>query len=413
MTVAGRRARMIRAILPLLAVVACALPHQTAGAESAEAAVQQRMAAVVMGVTMGVFFHEFAHAMIGELALSATGPEEDAADEFSALVMSQLTQDGSDPRSINANAATYSSLLWHYLALENQRSGQPAPWHGEHAPDERRFRHTFCLLYGSNPAVYNQLADRLQLDRRFRLRCVDDYRRKYKVWESIVTDVSRDLGPDSPGLHAADTPGGRIDLVIGASNTGYEPMVQTMFAEGLTEMLDGLSRKLVWPRDILVEFRDCGMRNAYYDQASGGITMCYEMIDHLTRLVLQAEGIAVAPQQGGAAGSFMHGVWWTRLGTIYGPLDVTITYNPNRTYQSDEVWVQTGEVAARVVGTWAAEATRGQFLVHHVPEQWLPQQVCYYSQAACQRGRQATSHAVQVFDQNSMHVDGVVWQRIR
>ena len=411
MAVAGRRARMIRAILAFLAIAASALPHQSAEAESAEAAAQQRVAEVVVGVTMGVFFHEFAHAMIGELALPATGPEEDTADEFSALVMSMLTQDQSDPHSLNA--ATYSSLLWFYWALEKDRAGQPVPWHAEHAPDMRRFRHTFCLLYGSNPAVYHGLADRFQLDRSFRSRCVVDYRKRYKAWESIVKQVARDLGPDSPGVHAADTPGGSINLVVRASNTGYEPMVRVMFAEELKEVLDELSRYLVWPRDILVDFRDCGEPSAYYAPATGGITICYELLAHLTQIVLQAEGIAAVPQQGGAAASFMHGVWWARLSTVYGPLDVTITYNPNQTYQSDEVWVQTGEVAAHVLGTWAVEAAGNQFLVRRLPEQWLPQQFCYYSQAACQRGQQPTNHAVQVVDQNAIHVDGVVWQRIR
>ncbi len=143
MAVAGSGARVIRATLAFLAVAACALPHQAALAESAAAAGPQRMAEVVMGVTMGVFFHEFAHAMIGELELPATGPEEDTADEFSALVMSLLTQDEMDPGSLNA--ATYSSLLWYYWTLEKDRAGQVVPWHGEHAPDMRRFRHTLGL----------------------------------------------------------------------------------------------------------------------------------------------------------------------------------------------------------------------------------------------------------------------------
>ena len=307
------RALVIRATLAFLAIVACALPHRSAGAQSAETAMHERVAEVVVGVTIGVFFHEFAHAMIGELELPATGPEEDTADEFSALVMSTLTQDESDPHSLNA--ATYSSLLWYYLALEKDRAGQPVPWHAEHAPDMRRFRHTFCLLYGSNPAVYHDLANRFQLDRSFRSRCVDDYRKRYKAWESIVKQVARDLGPDSPGVHAADTPGGRINLVVRASNTGYEPLVRLMFAEGLKEMLDELSRYLVWPRDILVDFRDCGITNAYYDPASGGITMCYELLADVTQIVLQAEGIAAVPQQSGTAASFMHGVWWARLST--------------------------------------------------------------------------------------------------
>ena len=44
-------------------------------------------AKVVLGSTLGIFFHEFGHALIGETKLPATGPEEDVADGFSAFVL--------------------------------------------------------------------------------------------------------------------------------------------------------------------------------------------------------------------------------------------------------------------------------------------------------------------------------------
>ena len=388
-------------------VAALALPHQTAMAAN-EAAVQQKME-VAMGVTLGVFFHELGHAMIGELELPATGPEEDTVDEFSAIAMSQLIDGEVPPDPLLVNVATYSSLLWYYAAQDKGAQGQTHPWRGEHAPDIRRFRHTFCLLFGSSSAVYSRLADQFKFDRSFRSRCTQDYPTRYRAWEEILSLRARNLGPDFPGAYSPNEPGGRINLFFHPSNSEYEPFARQLF-EGLAEeLLDGFSEYFVWPRDISVEFRDCGRINAFYRPQTGRITMCYEMIKHGTELVLRAEGIDVAPTRDPAMG-FLQGAWWARIGTEYGPLDVTITYHPNGAFQIDEIWAQTGDLAARVGGTWSAESAGNQFLIRRLPEQWLPQDFCYYSQAAC-RGAQATSRPAQVVDRNAMSVDGVVWQR--
>ena len=385
-----------------IVVAALALPHQTAMAAN-EAAVQQKMAEVAMGVTLGVFFHEMGHAMIGELKLPATGPEEDTVDEFSAIAMSSAAEE--DP--LLGRVASYSSLLWYVFAEQAAQGRILTSWHGEHSPDIRRFRHTFCLLFGSDPLMYSRLADLFPFDERFRSRCVQDFTKRSKAWESIMASKARYLGLDSPGAYPADAPGGRINLSFRPSSSGYMPFVKQLF-DALSPVLDELSRYLVWPRNILVEFRDCGEINAYYDPDSGRITMCYEMIKHGTELVLRHEGIDVAPRD--PAMSFLQGAWWARIGTEYGPLDVTITYHPNGAFQIDEIWAQTGDLAARVGGTWSAESAGNQFLIRRLPQQWLPQDFCYYSQAAC-RGAQATSRPAQVVDRNAMSVDGVVWQR--
>lgn len=367
-----------------------------------------------MGVTMGVLLHELGHAMIRELELPATGPEEDTVDEFSAVAMSMAAAGETDRLLINT--AKYWSLLWWHMAQKNEREGQFFPWHGEHAPDLRRFRHTFCVLFGANPTAYDRLADSVGVDQNFKRRCAADYGRKKRAWESILELRARNLGPGSPGVYPATTPGGRIDLVVHDSANKYAPFAKLLVSEGLVQLTDLLSQTLVWPRDLLVEFRDCGEINAYY-HPDGIVTMCYEYIRYASQIVLQAEGIAAMPSQRGSIMSFVQGTWSARVLAASHPLDVTITYNPDQTYLIEEVWVpaglQPGGLAARIEGTWAAVEgdAANQLFIHRQPEQWLPQESCYYTMAAC--GSETQAYPAQIIDQNAIYVDGIVWLRTR
>ena len=391
------------------------LPWSAAVAAVNQDALNQRVAEVVMGVTMGVLLHELGHAMIGELELPATGPEEDTVDEFSAVAMSQLVTDRTDRLAVNA--ATYSSLLWWRWAQVKEREGQFAPWHGEHAPDLRRFRHTFCVLFGADPVEYSGLADRFEVDQRFKDRCVRDYRKKVDAWEEILALRGRHLGPDEPGVHPATTPGGRLRIVFHDSSNEYAPFAKLLFDVGLAELTDYLSEYLVWPRDLLVEFKDCGYANASYSPDAGAVTMCYDLIQYASQIVLQAEGIAAVPSQRGSIMSFVQGTWSARVVAASHPLDVTITYYPDQTYLIEEVWVpaglQAGGLAARIEGTWAAVegGAANQMFIHRQPEQWLPQESCYYTMAAC--GSETQAYPAQIIDQNAIYVDGIVWSRTR
>lgn len=373
-------------------------------------ALGQRVSEVATGVTMGLLLHELGHAMIGELALPATGPEEDAVDEFSALAMSELAAGDT------IDVATYSSLLWWHWAEKNEREGQYFAWHGEHAPDRRRFRHTFCVLFGANPTAYDRLADRVGVDQKFKSRCAADYERKKRAWESIWALRARHLGPDMPGAYPADSPGGRISLVFRDSPDEYAQFLRRLFEEALPAMLEPFSQIFVWPRDLLVEFKDCGELNAWYSPADGAVTMCYEFMRYATLVVLQADGISTAAvTQRGAAMGYVQGTWSARVVVASHPLDVTITYNRDQTYRIEEVWLpsglEPGGLAARIEGTWAAVegGTPKQLFIRRQPQQWLPQESCYYSQAAC--GSETRDYPAQIVDQAAMYIDGVIWLR--
>ena len=402
---------MTRSFLLILSIVACALGFRAALAENIDAQAE-RIAEVVMGATMGVFFHELAHAMIGELELPATGPKEDTADEFSAYAMATMVQGEADPFLINL--VTYSSLSLYYSAEEKRRGGRPHRWQAEHAADIRRFRNYFCMLYGADPALYGNLADQFGFDRNTIKRCSTDYAKRSKAWDTLIEPHTRNLSPDQPGTHPAAAPGGQVSLAFGPTHYRYGDMARRLLDEFLRGHLQALSRFLVWPRNLLVEFRDCGTPNAYYDPDSGTITMCYELVEEASRTVLRAEGIA-SLTPGEQAMAFLQGTWrWrTRVNTESGLMDIRITYNADQTYRSDEIWTQSGNLAARVTGAWSVQPTGlGQLMIHRRPTQWWPREFCN-GRGYCQpHARQPANYSVQIINQNTMNIGGAVWMRI-
>jgi hypothetical protein len=59
----------------------------------------------------------------------------------------------------------------------------------------------------------------------------------------------------------------------------YEPYLRFVTDEKLLQdAVDTVNGLVALPRDVVVNFRDCGEPNAFYDPASGNITFCYELV---------------------------------------------------------------------------------------------------------------------------------------
>lgn len=401
---------MTRSFLLILSIAACALGCRAALAENLGVQ-DERIDAIVAGTTMGVFFHEFAHAMIGELKLPATGPEEDTADEFSAWVLANWVRGKADSFLIKMTNA--SPLFWYYSARERDQAGQPHRWQGEHAPDIRRFRHTFCMLYGADPFLYGSLADQVEFSLEDKHRCINDYPKHDKAWTEILMLRARNLGSDRPGTYPANTPGGQIELAFQPTQSPYGHRARELLNKFLEEKLRELSRQYVWPRNLRVEFRDCGEINAKYYSDTGTISICYEFIEHASLTVLRGENIA-APRLGQQAMAFVQGAWWARVNTESGLLDMRIIYNPDQTYRSDETWTQTGHLAARVTGAWSVQpAGPNQLMIHRNPTQLHPREFCNNLGYCRPHTRRPAGYPVQIINQDTMNVNGVVWTRMR
>lgn len=258
---------------------------------------QRKISAIMLGSTLGILAHELGHALIGEFQLPATGAEEDTADEFSALIMASMLQDTTGMQAgvpeFLREVIGYSTLLWFHDAVQSQRKGVSLPWYDEHAASETRFRNTLCMIYGSSPAQFAFLADRVELPERERGRCEIDHAKRYRAWEMIVQPYARNQGGEYPGHRPADEPGASVKVSYQRSATAFGQSLEAEFRnlglfEGLATGLEGL---LVWNRDLNIIFADCGVANAFYDPSRAQIVMCWEGIEHFFWIVAEPEGV--------------------------------------------------------------------------------------------------------------------------
>ena len=384
---------------------------------------------VLMGTTFGVFFHEFAHALIGETGLPATGPEEDTADGFSAILLASMTEEGDvaneQERDFLEGMAEFASLYWYYSGLQSQnRTSSPGAWQDEHAPDLNRFRNMFCLIYGSNPNRYEDIAAKVNLSDRTKSRCQTDYKVRYEAWEKILVTVARDLGPDLPGEFPVNAPGGKISVVFQPSQLPEGKAIKDLMDRSnvMVEMLDFLSQVFVFPRDLKVEFRDCQEINAWYDPQAGAITMCYSLIQATTQLVLQSEqragggggGVTPPPVSPGGnttgdAAAFLAGTWEAKFPINGQDYAAVVSYTADGQYLSlsDSPY---GRI--EVSGTWTASSGGANTIrIDATPVQWSPQQLCDNA-GNCQQNQQSPfSTDVQVVDQNTVNAEGTNWSR--
>lgn len=122
--------------------------------------------------------HELGHAIIGELDLGVTGGEEDAVDDFAALLLLELKEPGLAVDGAEA-----------MLDLGMLSQGQ-APFSDEHSLSPQRFYNVLCLAYGADPVSVGPVAGRY-LPQQRAVRCADEYRKKRKAWEAMTEPYTR------------------------------------------------------------------------------------------------------------------------------------------------------------------------------------------------------------------------------
>src|SRR5690606_38877602 len=110
------------------------------------------------------------------------------------------------------DVVSYATLLWYHDAQKMAAAGQRLPWYDEHSASETRFRNTLCIIYGSDPARYKPLADRVGLPERERARCEIDYTKRYAAWDTIIAPYTSEQRP-------ADAPGAKVSVVYEPSNS--------------------------------------------------------------------------------------------------------------------------------------------------------------------------------------------------
>lgn len=122
------------------------------------------------------FFHESGHMVIHELNLPTTGKEEDAADQFSTLLLAARGEAGED--------AALAAAAW--FGLANKPSPSAKQYLNEHSLDQQRFYSIVCLLYGDEPEKFAELAKKSGLDNTRLKRCRGEYTQVATSWNRLL-----------------------------------------------------------------------------------------------------------------------------------------------------------------------------------------------------------------------------------
>lgn len=137
--------------------------------------------------------HEAGHAYIADHDLPVLGKEEDAVDNFAAIIMLNYVENG-DQAAINAAEM---------FALESE--GRPDYYRsyeyiGEHSFDLQRYFSTLCLVYGSNPKAHPQLLDEIEQELRQERQqaCIDTFDDIDTNWKQVLSQHW--LGTDKPNF---------------------------------------------------------------------------------------------------------------------------------------------------------------------------------------------------------------------
>jgi hypothetical protein len=137
-----------------------------------------------MDVLMHVVLHEMGHALIDLYDLPHSSREEDAVDSLAAILLIEMFEDG---REVSINTARSFAIK----SFDNTSSGW-RNYSDEHSLDEERYRKIICLIYGSKPDSYTDLArDSGLTDRQIRA-CPVVFKRQKSAWRKQLKPYLRD-----------------------------------------------------------------------------------------------------------------------------------------------------------------------------------------------------------------------------
>jgi hypothetical protein len=212
--------------------------------------------------TLFAIIHEMGHVLIGEMELPVLGLEEDAADAHAVLVMLKA-----------GNVFTPRVLVdaakgWFVSDQRAREHGEKLAFYDEHGLDQQRAYQIVCLMVGSDPDKFADLARDTNLPEARQATCKGDYSNASWSWDKTAQTSSPH--PDQPMTNIEVTSGeGKGELDVFAQS------FRSMLVLEITSEV--AAEEYVWRRPFTMEMQSCGQPEAHWNIPSRTLTVCYEM----------------------------------------------------------------------------------------------------------------------------------------
>jgi hypothetical protein len=231
---------------------------------------EQRQSVVefVAGNMLFVLLHEMAHVLVTEMGLPVLGREEDAADAFATVTLLKLGTAFSHRVLVEAAQGWFLSDKrdrWQRLTLT---------FYDAHGLDKQRAYQIVCLMVGSNPEQFGDLADETGLPEDRQQTCMGDYSNASWSWNKVLEPHRRSEEPKT-----------NVAVIYGDGKHQFDVYARSLRSIRLLEtVVDHAVDQFVWRKPFTVQIQSCGNVNADWDITSRKLTLCYEMAQDFARL---------------------------------------------------------------------------------------------------------------------------------
>ncbi|MCS7266895.1 MAG: DUF4344 domain-containing metallopeptidase [Geminicoccaceae bacterium] len=265
----GRIVNLTRLVLVAFALFFADLaagdpPTETEDAEDAD------VAEFVLANTLATFSTELARALIGELKLEPPHLMFEAVDELALLLLLP-----SEPDPLRDELVQAAVEGWAMAADRRGEPEEPVYWVSQ-GVDEQRFARLVCLLVGSDPETFADLARELGIEGEEVARCSDEYERTLATWTALLEPHGRTKRKRSRG--------GTIRIEYDDAQA-FRDLRELVQKAGVLEALAAeIVSSLVLPRTLVVRLQSCGEENARWLPAERRIVICWELVRAFERL---------------------------------------------------------------------------------------------------------------------------------
>ena len=129
----------------------------------------------------GIMLHEVGHALVDIYDLPVTGMEEDAVDQFSALIQSRTYGDYDPHYETGQIMMLDMAQWWDYMSQYRE-----PPYWAVHSLNEQRFYNVACYVYGSDPEYNRDLLGFDYLPHSRAKKCPQDYAQMASSWDRLL-----------------------------------------------------------------------------------------------------------------------------------------------------------------------------------------------------------------------------------
>jgi len=229
-----------------------------------------------------VMLHELGHGAVAEFNIPITGREEDSADNFAIVNLLRV-----------GNAFSHRILVeaargWFLSDRRDRDSKEPLEFYDEHSLDKQRAYQIVCVMVGSDPVGFKDLADETKLPEDRQKTCKRDYETAAAGWGAVL----------KPHLRSTEQPKTKIAVAYGDGKGKFDGYADGFRSLRLLDVVaDRLADLFAWPIPFALETQTCGFINAQWVSEAHKLTICYELADDFADLYSYNNELTPAKQK--------------------------------------------------------------------------------------------------------------------